>query len=202
MNAADPVDPVDPADDDEARTAAALADAARLTGAGCRACGALLCGHQAVFALVLGYKNAPRCLACTAAHMQESPAGLRERALVYVQHHPCFLAAWRRASADERVTDVDRPACTFGAVAAPAAVPGDAASAAPAAAAFFDAGTMGCGDLVLELRQRLAALAAGGELELRAEDPGAPVDLPAWCNLTGHTMLEARHPIYRIRRKG
>lgn len=200
MNAAGPGDDAD--DDGKARTAAVLADAAHLTGAPCRACGARLCGHEAVFALVLGYKDAPHCLACTAAHMQEALAGLRERALVYVQHHPCFHAAWRRAGAEDHTADVERPACVFGAVAAPVVVPVEPLPMAAAADAFFDAGSTGCGDLVLELRQRFAALAAGGVLELRAEDPGAPVDLPAWCQLTGHTLLEARHPIYRIRRKG
>ncbi|MBL8753040.1 MAG: sulfurtransferase TusA family protein [Planctomycetes bacterium] len=60
---------------------------------------------------------------------------------------------------------------------------------------------MGCGDLVLELRTRLAALPPGAVFELRAEDPGAPIDLPAWCKLTGHSMVAVAHPTYRIRRK-
>ncbi|HSE92474.1 MAG TPA: hypothetical protein VLF19_04140 [Methylomirabilota bacterium] len=38
-------------------------------------------------------------------------------------------------------------------------------------------------------------------LELVARDPGAPADLPAWCRLTGHALVEQRPPVYRIRRK-
>jgi tRNA 2-thiouridine synthesizing protein A len=67
--------------------------------------------------------------------------------------------------------------------------------------AAWDAGDLGCGDLVLELRIRLGDLPPGAVLHLTATDPGAPEDIPAWCRLTGHTLLEARHPGYWIRRR-
>lgn len=67
--------------------------------------------------------------------------------------------------------------------------------------AEWDAGAMGCGDLVMELRTRLLAMRPGQVLRLSARDPGAPEDLPAWCRLTGHGLLAARHPLYWIRRK-
>jgi len=67
--------------------------------------------------------------------------------------------------------------------------------------AEWDAGDMGCGDLVLELRGRVEALVAGRVLRLTARDPGAPADIPAWCRMTGHALVSARHPIYLIRRK-
>lgn len=193
----------DPDDEPDPRTVTALADAARLTGVGCRDCGAVLCGHEAVFALVLGYKSAPRCLGCTALHMRESASALRERTLSYVQHHQCFHTAWRHASEVEQVEDAERPACMWRTVPRVTTAPEVTAATTEGlpAHAVWDAGAMGCGDLVLELRLRLTALTAGGVLELRAEDPGAPIDLPAWCKVTGHTMLEARHPTYRIRRK-
>jgi tRNA 2-thiouridine synthesizing protein A len=65
----------------------------------------------------------------------------------------------------------------------------------------WDAGDMGCGELVLELRMRLKPMRAGQLLKLTARDPGAPEDLPAWCRLTGHQLTYADHPIYLIRRK-
>ena len=67
-------------------------------------------------------------------------------------------------------------------------------------AAAFDAGEMACGDLVLELRSRLARLARGEILRVRATDPGAVEDLPAWCRLTGHPLLRSAHPEYWIQR--
>ncbi|HEU4339837.1 MAG TPA: sulfurtransferase TusA family protein, partial [Planctomycetota bacterium] len=71
----------------------------------------------------------------------------------------------------------------------------------PSPAEEWDAGEMGCGDLVLELRLRLSRLAPGGELRVLARDPGAPEDIPAWCRLTGHALVESKPPLYRIRRK-
>jgi tRNA 2-thiouridine synthesizing protein A len=68
-------------------------------------------------------------------------------------------------------------------------------------AAEWDAGDLGCGELVLELRARMARLRPGEVLRLIALDPGAPADLPAWCRLTGHTMVSQAHPVYHIRRK-
>ena len=67
--------------------------------------------------------------------------------------------------------------------------------------AGWDAGDMGCGDLVMELRFRLAPLPPGAVFRLVARDPGAPEDLPAWCAMTGHTLIRASHPEYLIRRK-
>jgi tRNA 2-thiouridine synthesizing protein A len=74
--------------------------------------------------------------------------------------------------------------------------------AGPAAVdAQWDAGDLGCGDLVLALRQRLEAMPSGHVLKLTALDPGAPADIPAWCRLTGHALLAAEPPVYLIRRK-
>ena len=65
----------------------------------------------------------------------------------------------------------------------------------------WDAGDMGCGELVMRLRLRLLALPPGGVLRVVARDPAAPEDLPAWCRLTGHRLLRAAPPAYDIQRK-
>jgi len=65
----------------------------------------------------------------------------------------------------------------------------------------WDAGDRGCGELVLELRLRLDGMAPGRILKLIARDSGAPADIPAWCRMTGHTLVAEQHPVYRIRRK-
>ncbi len=54
--------------------------------------------------------------------------------------------------------------------------------------AVWDAGELGCGELVLGLRKRLHAM-PGRVLKVVALDPGAPEDLPAWCRMTGHELL-------------
>lgn len=67
--------------------------------------------------------------------------------------------------------------------------------------ASWDAGGLGCGELVVELRRRLLALPPGALLRLTAHDPGMPADLPAWCGMTGHALVSAEHPAYLIRRR-
>ncbi len=74
-------------------------------------------------------------------------------------------------------------------------------AAAPEPDAVWDAGDRGCGELVLELRMRVEALAPGALMKLVSRDPGAPADIPAWCRMTGHALVEQQHPVYLIRRK-
>lgn len=57
----------------------------------------------------------------------------------------------------------------------------------------WDAGDLGCGDLVIELRRRVRA-APGQVFKVIARDAGAPADLPAWCRMTGHTLLHHDSP--------
>lgn len=59
---------------------------------------------------------------------------------------------------------------------------------APAYDGYWDAGEMGCGELVMDLRLVLRA-APGKVLKLVARDLGALSDIPAYCRLTGNTLL-------------
>ena len=72
---------------------------------------------------------------------------------------------------------------------------------APAHSAEWDAGAMGCGELVLELRFRMASLRPGAVMFLTALDPGAKEDIPAWCGMTRHRLVRADHPRYWIARR-
>lgn len=65
----------------------------------------------------------------------------------------------------------------------------------------WDTEGMGCGQLVFELYVRMNQLKPGDRLEVIARDPGAPVDLPSWCRMTGHTLISANHPVYVIERR-
>ncbi|HEY3965436.1 MAG TPA: sulfurtransferase TusA family protein [Planctomycetaceae bacterium] len=65
----------------------------------------------------------------------------------------------------------------------------------------WDAGMLGCGELILELRKRLNQLPPGAVLALIARDPGVPEDLPAWCRMTGHRLVRAAPPEFLIERK-
>lgn len=66
--------------------------------------------------------------------------------------------------------------------------------------AFWDAAYMGCGELLLELRQRLRVM-PGRTLKLISRDAGAPEDLAAWCRMTGDHLVhqDAAAQAYWIR---
>lgn len=67
----------------------------------------------------------------------------------------------------------------------------------------IDGGDKSCVRLLLELRAHLAGMAPGTLVHLLASDPAAPIDLPAWCHLTGHHYLgplpDAPTPAYALR---
>lgn len=69
--------------------------------------------------------------------------------------------------------------------------------------AQWDAGDLGCGELVMELMLRLRTLNSGEVLRLTAHDPGAPADIPAWCNMTGNVLchVEPANHLFFIQRK-
>lgn len=197
----------DPVDDAPYRTRELLAGLRAATGKPCVDCGRALCGHGAVMSWVLGYRGEPRCGGCLAAALHEDQATLAERSLQWVRRRECYLRGWLWASAIEGCAGAERPPCTFGSGAAAVGTPAGQVLLPPGdpddveADDDWDAGQLGCGDLVLELRNRMRALEPGSVLAVRAEDPAAPIDLPAWCGLTGHALLAAQHPRYWILRK-
>ncbi len=55
----------------------------------------------------------------------------------------------------------------------------------------LDARRILCPLPVIRTQDRVAELAPGDVLEVRATDPGALNDIPAWCRINGHRVLEA-----------
>ena len=53
----------------------------------------------------------------------------------------------------------------------------------------LDGGDQRCVTLLITLRSAIRSLPDGAVVHLIATDPAAPIDLPAWCHLTGHTYL-------------
>lgn len=45
---------------------------------------------------------------------------------------------------------------------------------------------------VIRVQDRVALLPPGAELEARCTDPGALEDIPAWCRVHGHAVVETR----------
>lgn len=70
----------------------------------------------------------------------------------------------------------------------------------------IDATGLLCPLPVLKLRKRIAALEAGQCIELRADDPAAVVDVPHYCNESGHELVSMSDAggaqIYVLRKSG
>ena len=68
----------------------------------------------------------------------------------------------------------------------------------------WDAGDIGCGNLVIRLRFLLKAMQPDQVIRVRATDSGAAEDLPAWCRMTGETLVahDPENHFYFIRRTG
>ncbi|MFI2431312.1 sulfurtransferase TusA family protein [Streptomyces sp. NPDC018693] len=59
-----------------------------------------------------------------------------------------------------------------------------------------------CVTLLLRLRAAVDAARPGSVVHVLATDPAAPLDLPAWCHMTGHEYLgpvRAERPTYALR---
>jgi len=180
----------------------------------CAACLALAYGRERE-AFLRGAAQNVRRLACYAAGWSHADARLAALGAWPEERMPSALRMASLAP-DERERDGEAASGDFDAGAAFPRVSGDfdagaafprvsdvfdAGAAFPLVSGVFDAGDMGCGDLVLELRGRLSEIAPGAVLAVRAVDPGAPGDLPAWCRVTGHTLVHHDPPLYWIRRR-
>ena len=65
---------------------------------------------------------------------------------------------------------------------------------------FFDGGDTGCGEMLLDLLLFMKKQPSDSVVKVRALDPGAPLEIPAWCRLTKHELIETDHPIYKIKK--
>ena len=54
----------------------------------------------------------------------------------------------------------------------------------------YDAGRTGCGELIMKLFLTMKKMNSGEIIEVISYDPGAREDLPAWCRLQNHRLLQ------------
>ena len=60
-------------------------------------------------------------------------------------------------------------------------------------------GELGCGELIYELRLQFERAGPGDLVRVVTDDPAARTELPAWCKMTGHRLLESDAPFYVIK---
>ena len=57
---------------------------------------------------------------------------------------------------------------------------------------ILDARNLLCPMPVIRTQDRVKALTTGDILEVRCTDPGALNDIPAWCRIHGHRVVETK----------
>lgn len=62
----------------------------------------------------------------------------------------------------------------------------------------FDGGEETCGRVIVNLHLYIRDQEPGRRLLVISRDPGAPVELPAWCRMTRNQLTEMLHPYYLI----
>ncbi len=157
----------------------------------CCNCQASLLREEVLYSNAMGFKTAPRCLGCLACGLKTDPTELKDNLINHIRRRACLRKAYELVCGlqlmqeDETADKLDNSSKT----------------SHPTPDFLWDAGELGCGDLVLLLRSKLRKLLPGKILHLTALDPAAPLDIPAWCNLTGNTLLASDHPNYFIKNK-
>jgi TusA-related sulfurtransferase len=62
----------------------------------------------------------------------------------------------------------------------------------------FDGGDETCGRVIVNLYLYIRDQQPGLRILVISRDPGAPVELPAWCRMTKNELTKMEHPYYLI----
>tara|TARA_B100000614_G_C14535135_1_gene488085 strand:+ start:554 stop:889 length:336 start_codon:yes stop_codon:yes gene_type:complete len=62
----------------------------------------------------------------------------------------------------------------------------------------FDGGDETCGRVIVNLHLYIRDQEPGTRILVISRDPGAPVELPAWCRMTKNVLSKSKHPYYLI----
>jgi TusA-related sulfurtransferase len=62
----------------------------------------------------------------------------------------------------------------------------------------FDGGEETCGRVIVNLYLYIRDQEPGRRILVISRDPGAPVELPAWCRMTSNRLTKMQHPYYLI----
>ncbi len=62
----------------------------------------------------------------------------------------------------------------------------------------FDGGDETCGRVIVNLYLYIRDQEPGLRILVISRDPGAPVELPAWCRMTKNELSKSKHPYYLL----
>jgi len=181
-------------EDDQLKFNEIVAQLRNWTSQPCLACKSPLLAEDVLYSNALGLKTTPKCLPCLAKGLEQNQADLKATLFEFIRRRPCLCKAFE-LSTGAQPAELD---CDF---TLPENQPPSSTNSPLAPDLIWDAGDLGCGDLVLLLRGKLRTMLPGKLLKVTALDPGAPEDIPAWCKMTGNRLVHQQHPLYFIRNK-
>lgn len=62
----------------------------------------------------------------------------------------------------------------------------------------FDGGEETCGRVIVNLHLYIRDQNPGYTIMVISRDPGAPMELPAWCRMTKNKLIDMQHPYYLV----
>ncbi len=62
----------------------------------------------------------------------------------------------------------------------------------------FDGGDETCGRVIVNLHLYIRDQEPGLKILVISRDPGAAIELPAWCRMTKNELSKSKHPYYLI----
>lgn len=62
----------------------------------------------------------------------------------------------------------------------------------------FDGGDETCGRVIVNLHLYTRDQEPGTRVLVISRDPGAPMELPAWCRMTKNDLIDFHHPYYLV----
>jgi len=66
---------------------------------------------------------------------------------------------------------------------------------------MLDAGELGCGELIMRMKEVIQPLASGTRVLVVARDYGAAPELGAWCHMTGNRLVRDDREYFLIIRQ-
>jgi hypothetical protein len=99
--------------EEEITTEALLYDLKKIRKHNCTGCGKIICGHEALMSLVLGFKNAPRCWSCLAVTLRHGKEALRDRMASLIASRTCYNEGWVWANQEEGIGPRELPRCLW-----------------------------------------------------------------------------------------
>ncbi|MEK7487586.1 MAG: hypothetical protein AABZ60_24920 [Planctomycetota bacterium] len=79
----------------------------------CAQCKKIICFHEILFSIVMGYKNAPHCTFCLAQETEKTDIEFRKQIYRHIQQKSCWKMTWDWCTTQEGFASANLPSCLW-----------------------------------------------------------------------------------------